>query len=148
MKVILLKDVKGQGKKDEIIDVSDGYANNFLIKNKLAVPCTKTSKEVLDKELKNRKIEEEQLIASCTVLANEIKRKKLIFFLKAGKDGKTFGTISTKQIHDELKRLGYQVDKKSIHLNYALDTLGVHKVEIELHKKVKFELDIHIKTKN
>ena len=148
MKVILLKDVKGQGKKDEIIEVSDGYANNFLIKNKLAVPCTKTSKEVLDKELKNRQIEEEQLIASCTVLSNEIKRKKIIFFLKAGKDGKTFGSISSKQIHDELKRLGYQVDKKSIHLTHTLDTLGVHNVEIELHKKVKFELSIHIKAKN
>lgn len=148
MKVILLKDVKGQGKKDEIIEVSDGYANNFLIKNKLAVPYSKKSKEVLDSELETRRFEEEKLIASCIELSKEIKTKTLTFTLKAGKDGKTFGSVSSKQIHEELKKLGFQVDKKAIHLNYALDTLGVHKVEIELHKKVKFEINIHIKSNN
>lgn len=147
MKVILLKDVKGQGKQDDILEVSDGYANNFLIKNKLAVPYSKKSKEVLDNELETRKIAEEELIASCEALAKKLKEKELVFKLKAGNDGKTFGSVSTKQIHEELKRLGFQVDKKAIHLSYLLDTLGVHKVEIELHKKVKFEINIHIKEK-
>ncbi len=144
MKVILLKDVKGQGKCDEIIEVSDGYANNFLIKNKLAVPYSKKSKEVLDNELEIRRINEDKLIDNCQKIANELNSKELIFKLKAGKDGKTFGTISSKQIQEELKKIGYKIDKKTIHLNYALDSLGVHKVEIELHKKVKFEINIHI----
>lgn len=147
MKVILLKDVKNQGKRDDIIEVNDGYANNFLIKNKLAVPYSKKSKEVLDNELEKRRINESKLIISYQDIAKKLGEKELIFFLKAGKDGKTFGTISSKQIQDELKKLGFNIDKKSIHIDHVLDFLGVHKVTIELHKKVKFVLNIHIKEK-
>ncbi len=147
MKVILLKDVKGQGKKDAIIEVSDGYANNFLIKNKLAVPYSKKSKEVLDSELEIRRLTEEKNIQKYSKLAQNIQKQNFVFNVKSGKDGKIFGNISTKQIHEELKRLGFNIDKKCIHLNNPIDTLGVHKIEIELHKKVKFYINIQVKEK-
>lgn len=147
MKVILLSDVKKQGKKDDVIDVSDGYANNYLIKNKLAVPYSKKSKEVLDTELENRKVEEDKLIEKCQKVASEIQKKKYVFVLKSGKDGKTFGSISSKQIADELKIDGFAIDKKSIYLDHILDSIGHHEVLIELHKKVKVTITVEIKEK-
>jgi large subunit ribosomal protein L9 len=145
MKVILLKDVKGQGKKDQIINVSDGYANNYLIKNGLAVAETKRSKEVLDLQLAKRQEEEDKLVNQYQQIANKLNDKEIIFKVKTGAQDKVFGNISTKQISEELKKMGYTIDKKCIKVNFNIDTLGTHKVQIELHKKVKFNINIVLK---
>ena len=142
MKVILLQDVKKQGKKDDIINVSDGYANNFLIKNGLAVPYTETSKNVLDKQIQKRNDDEDKLVASLNEIKNKLENKELKFKVKTGKEDQVFGTISTKQISDELKKLGFDIDKKKIKTSTNLDVLGTHLVDIELHKKVKFEIKV------
>lgn len=145
MKVILLKDVKGQGKKDDIINVSDGYAQNYLIKNGLAVMETKKSRQVLDKELLDRHLEEEELVASLEKVKKELQGKKIEFNVKTGKEDRVFGIISTKQISDALKKMGYDVDKKQIILDAPISSLGVHKVKIVLHKRVNFEIDVLLK---
>ncbi len=145
MKVILLKDVKGQGKKDQIINVSDGYANNFLIKNNLAVAETKRSKEVLDIQLAKRQAEEDKRVSEYQEIADKLNNKTINFQVKTGAQDKVFGNISTKQISEQLKKLGYTIDKKCIHPLYAIDSLGTHKVEIELHKKVKFNINVTLK---
>ncbi len=142
MKVILLKNVKNQGKKDDIITVSDGYANNYLIKNKLAVMYTKTSKNVLDSEIKERNDLEDKLVCDLTKIKDKLNNKEFKFKVSTGKEDKVFGSISSKQIHEELKKLGYDIDKKNIKIETPLDTLGIHEVKIELHKKVKFIIKV------
>lgn len=145
MKVILLKDVKGQGKKDQIINVSDGYANNYLIKNGLAVAETKRSKEVLDNQIAKRQHEEDMLVAEYNEIAKKLVDKDISFKVKTGAQDRVFGTISTKQISDELKKMGYTIDKKCIKPTSNIDCLGSHKVTIELHKRVKFNINVVLK---
>lgn len=145
MKVILLQDVKKQGKKDEIINVSDGYANNYLIKNGLAVPVTEGSKKILNQELAEREKKEQELIKKYQEIANELKKKEIIFQVKTGKEDRVFGNISSKQISEYLKGLGYAIDKKCIKIESPIDSLGTHMIKIELHKKVQFELKVTLK---
>ena len=142
MKVILLADVKGKGKKDDIIEVSDGYGNNYLIKNKLGVLYTKGSKSVLDKELNIRQEKEDALVNELNKIKAKLENKDIKFKVNTGVQDKVFGNISTKQICDELKKKGYNIDKKCIKTSNSIDTLGVHKVLIELHKKVSFFINV------
>ena len=145
MKVIFIKDLKKQGKVNEIKEVSDGYATNFLIKNGYAVKYTKTSNEILNTNLKNAAIEEENNIKAATKIKNELEKKELVFTVKSGKDGKTFGTISTKQIAERLNELDFKIDKKQIIIDNPLNVLGTHLVNIDLHKKVNCQLKIVLK---
>ena len=145
MKVILLQDVKKQGKKDQIIDVSDGYAKNFLIKNGLAVQATETSKKKLKQELDIRKQAEDATIEECKKLAEELSKMELIIKVKTGEKDKVFGTVSSKQICEELKKKNINIDKKKIKLDYPIDTLGTHTVKLELHKKVEGEIKVTLK---
>ena len=145
MKVILLQDVKKQGKKDQIIDVSDGYAQNFLIKNGLAVQATETSKKRLANELDVRKKEEDAHIAEMQKLAEKLTKMELVIKVKTGEQDKVFGTVSSKQICEELKKQGIDIDKKKICVTYPIDSLGTHNVKIQLHKKVEGEIKVTLK---
>ena len=141
MKVIFIKDLKKQGKVNEIKEVSDGYATNYLIKNGYAVKYTKGSLDRLNR------IEEEKAIALAEQTKKEIEKLKIQFNVKTGSNDKVFGNISTKQISDELKEKGYDIDKKKIIIDLPLNVLGNHFVEVELHKKVKAKLNIELISK-
>lgn len=145
MKVILTQDVKKLGKKDDIVNVSDGYAQNYIIKNGLGVKYTEGSKTRLEKEIDVRNKNEEALISECKKIKEQLEKQKIVFKVKTGKEGKIFGSISTKQIADELNKKGFNIDKKKIKLDITIDSLGVHNVEVELHKKVIVTLKIEVK---
>ena len=144
MKVIFITDVKGQGKKGEIKEVKDGYGSNFLIKNKLAVLYTETSAHRLEHEREVKKHEEAEKLNECKLLAEKISKIKLTFTVKTAKDDKMFGTISTKQICNELANKSIYIDKKLISLNHSIDSLGFHDVEILLHKEVVAILKVEV----
>ncbi|MBQ9011413.1 MAG: 50S ribosomal protein L9 [Bacilli bacterium] len=143
MRVILLEDVKKQGKKGDIINVKDGFGN-FLINNKKAVMETKGSKKVLDiqnaeaEALALKELEESKLIKK------SIEKLTLHFKVKVGKGDQVFGSISTKQISMELKKHNIDIDKRKINVNGSINTLGTTNVEIDLHKDVKAILKVHL----
>ncbi len=137
MKVIFTKDVKNQGKVGDIKEVKDGYAKNFLIKKGYAVSYTTRSKEILDISNKNKADALAAEIEKCEKIKEELKNKVLIFNVKTGKQDQVFGSISTKQISNELEKIGYKIDKKKIVLDEPLSTLGFHNVKINLHKNVQ-----------
>lgn len=136
MKVIFIKDLKKQGKVNEIKEVSDGYATNFLIKNGYAVKYTKTSSNILSEDIKRKEKQEEEAIKNANQLKQKIEKINLEFAVSSN-NGKVFGSISSKQISEALLKKGITVDKKMISSSSALSSLGTHIVDIQLHKKVK-----------
>ena len=144
MKVIFLKDVKGQGKKDEIKEVKDGYAMNYLIKNKYAVRYSETGNKILKEQISDRLMKEEIDIKNAKDVASKLKKVVITFKVKTGKNDMVFGSISSKQIKEELDKLGFNIDKKKIILDNPFSSLGHHIVKIELHKEVIGEVDVHL----
>ncbi len=141
MKVILLSDVPKVGKKGEIKDVADGYARNFLLKRGLAVVESEGAKKVLEKQ----KEEAAELDAKRREEAKELKKviesKTLEFKVKA-KEGKVSGSVSTKQIEDELKKQDIIIDKRKIKDNVPLNELGTYNVKVELYKDVTADIKV------
>lgn len=144
MKVILLKDVKKLGKKDEIVNVSDGYANNYLLKNNLAVASSSTS----DKKLKEKKAMEAakraEKVAQAEALKKELEAKEFKFKLKTGVSGNVFGSITSKQVITKLRFEGYKdIDKKMV-VSEPIAHVGYDKVKLQLHKEVLAEITVLI----
>lgn len=136
MKVIFVKDLKGQGKKGEIKTVKDGYGMNYLIKNGYAVIANDGNlkhQATLDQK---RQDEEAALIKECEEIKSKIEKLVLKFKVKTGAGDKVFGSVSSKQIATELEKKGYKIDKKTIKNDNEISCLGFHNVKIELHKKV------------
>ena len=143
MRVILLEDVKKQGKKDDIINVKDGYGM-YLINNKKAVLETKGSSKVLKKQTDEALEKENLIIKECEEIKDKLSKMTLKFKVKTGKDGKVFGQISTKQISSELLKKGIDIDKKKIKIDVPINKIGATNVKIMLHKKVEATLKIEL----
>ena len=144
MQVIFLKDLKGQGKKGEIKEVADGYANNFLIKKGYAVKKTATSLNILSTEKENNRKLDEENTKKAMNMAKELEKKVITFNAKAGKEDKMFGSISSKQIKEELDKLGYHFDKKQIS-SETINSFGFHNVNINLYKNIVGTIKVEVR---
>ena len=145
MKVILLKDVKGVGKKDQVVEVSSGYANNFLFPRKLAVMQTETSSAILKQNQEDEKKRQEQLKQDAIKLKATLANITLEFKAKTGKDGKMFGSISIKQVADQLKsQYHIDIDKRKFVDNFKVNAFGITNLKIELYKNVYGTVKVHV----
>lgn len=147
MKVILLKDVKKQGKKGEVVEVSDGYGRNYLIKNNLAKMADGAALNQLQskKEAEERVAKEELTESKQVKEAIEKEDTVVTISAKTGEDGRLFGTIPSKQIAEELeKQYGIKVDRRKIQLSENLSSLGSYNVTVKLHTKVSADIKVHV----
>ena len=146
MKVILLEDVKALGKKGQIVNINDGYARNFILPKKLGLEANnKNLNDLKLKKANDEKIAQEQL-EEAQELGKKIEAGKVELAIKVGEGGRTFGSVSTKEIAAAVKeQMGYDIDKKKIQLKEAIKALGTHNVPVKLHTKVTAELKVVVK---
>jgi len=145
MKVILLQDIKSVGKKGQILDASDGYARNYLLPKKLAVVADNTNLNELKTKQEANKYKKDMNLKSAQELSQKMKDYEIVLKIKAGDNGKTFGSITTKDIAEALsKKYFVEVDKKKILLNDSIKTIGVYNVEIKLFEGVSGILRVKV----
>ena len=148
MKVILLEDVKSLGKKGEVVNVNDGYARNLLFKKNLGIEATKQNLNDLKLQKQNNDKLEAERLEEAKKLAKELEEKEVVLEIKTGSDGRVFGSVSTKEIAEAAKeQLGYELDKKKMHLKDAIKSIGTFHVPVKLHPKVTVELKVVVKEK-
>ena len=148
MKVILLKDVKGIGKKDQIVDVKDGYASNYLIPNRLAVMHSSKSVEILDQQKADAAEKVRQDTLKAQEVAKQLENITVEFVAASGNDSRMFGSISTKQVEQELKaKYNIEIDKRKFIDKIAIDRFGYTKLRIELYKGVIGTVTVHVSEK-
>lgn len=146
MKVILTQDVRGKGKKGDIIEVNSGYARNMLFKQNLAIEATPMNLGKVAKQKANAAAEHAAHVEEMKVLAKELEKQKFVLKIKTGKEGKTFGKISSKQIIEKINStMNLSLSKKIIKLDHDLNSVGFHNVLIDLGDNIKFEIKIEVK---
>ena len=141
MKVIFINDLKKQGKKGDIKEVKDGYAT-FLIKNGYVVPANEGNLKQFNTKKEKEQLKETLKIKDCETIKEQLEKLDIKIKVKTGEQDRVFGSVSTKQIHQELKSKNYDIDKNKIKLNEPLTSLGTHIVNVELHKKVIAKLKV------
>jgi len=145
MKVILLKDVKSLGKKGEIVEVSEGYGRNFIIPTKAGVLADAKNLNTLKLQLQNAEKIAEEKLEDAQELKKKVEEVKLVFHMKAGKDGRAFGSISTKEVQEELKKqYDISIDKKKMELDVPMKNFGGYDIKVKLHKDVEACLHVSV----
>ncbi len=144
MELILKKDIKGLGYKNDLVDVKPGYGRNFLIPQGYAMMATPSNVKQRDENTRQAAHKAEKVKQDAQALADAIGAVKLTIPAKAGESGKIFGAVTPNQIADALKAKGHDVDRKQISINGEVKTLGDYTAEIDLHKDVKKEIAFEV----
>lgn len=144
MKVIFLKDVKGKGKSGEVREVSEGYARNYLLPQNLAVPANKGTLSQLEAKKKRKKEQEKEEREKAEQLKAQIEKVTIELKAKSGEGGRLFGSITSKQIVQEFKKMDISVDKHKIDLPEPIRTLGYSDVPLKLHPEVTAKVKVHV----
>ncbi|MBA2372248.1 MAG: 50S ribosomal protein L9 [Chloroflexi bacterium] len=145
MRVVLRSEVAGLGRPGDVKDVADGYAQNYLVRKGLAVEATAGELKRLAQQATSERAKKDRAHADAAALAERLDATTLAFTLKAGKDGKTFGSVTTKDIAEALKRVAkIEIERTKIHLDEPLRTLGVHRVEVRLLADVRAKVTVAI----
>ena len=146
MKVILLEDVKSLGKKGEVVNVSDGYARNMILPKKLGLEATPKNLNDLKLQKNNEKKVAQENLDAAKELAAELSAGKVELAIKVGEGGRTFGSVSSKEIAVAVKdQMQLDIDKKKIQLKESIKSLGTHIVTVKLHPEVSAELKVVVK---
>jgi large subunit ribosomal protein L9 len=146
MKVILKQEVKALGKSGAVVEVNEGYANNFLFPRKLAVPATGGALKDKAVHDKTQAIKDQKALEAAQEQAQAIAAKPIVITAKVGEGGKLYGTVTNKDIATALKtQAGFEFDKHKIHLNDPIKAVGEFQIEIQLHPKVKTKIQVHVK---
>ena len=144
MKVVLLKDVKGTGKKGEIKEVADGYAETFLLKNGFAVIANASAVNENNRQKEAVAYHKEMEKQEAVRLGENLKEKKIVLKIKCGENGKTFGSVTAKEIAETLKKEGFDVDKRKIEVREPIKTVGEYQISIKLHSEVVVKINLEV----
>ena len=145
MKVIFVKDVKGKGTKGEVKNVSEGYARNYLLKNNLAIEATPGNLKGLEAQQNKEKQKEEEIVHEAETLKKQLADLEVTLKTKAGEGGRLFGSITSKQISEQLqKNHNIKIDKRKIELDQPIRALGYTQVPVKLHPEVSGEIKVHV----
>ena len=144
MKIILLQDVKGQGKKGEVIDVNEGYARNFLIKKGLAEVATASKLNDISQKKAAADFHKAEEVKATKAMASELKGKTFTVKIKAGQNGKVFGSVTGADISEALQAEGYTVDKRKVILTQPIKTLGSYDIELKLLEGVSAKITVNV----
>lgn len=147
MQIILIEDVKSLGKKGDVVKVNDGYARNFILPKKLGLEATEKNMKALEIQKAEEAQRQKEIYEEAVAFGEKLKSSSITLEIKAGEGGRTFGSITTKEIASGIKdQLGYDIDKKKLVLAESIKNAGIYSVGIKLHPKVTVEMKVEVKT--
>ena len=144
MQVILREDVEKLGQRGETVKVAPGYARNFLLPQQLAVPATSANKKIVEQERQAHLRKEAKLSCEATDLSKLMSGTVITISQKAGENDQLFGSVTAKDVADQLEQKGYVIDRRKVQLEEPIKTLGEHKVAVRLHRDVTAEVTVHV----